>query len=52
MTADVQMALIGTTMLFYGIMWMAVNIHNDKKTFNVVFVLCGLVQMITICMIG
>jgi hypothetical protein len=50
--AEIQMALIGTMMLFYAIMWIAVNLQNDKKTFNVMFILYGLMQMITICMIG
>lgn len=51
-TAELQLAFIGTTMLFYGIQWIAVNLMNDKKSYNLTFIACGLLQFITIALIS
>lgn len=47
MTVELQSAFIGTFILLYGIQWVAVNLENDKKLYNITFILCGLMQLIT-----
>lgn len=50
-TAEIQMVLIGATMLLYGIQWIAVNLEEDKKLYNFIWTCCIMLQFITIGLI-
>ena len=51
-TAEIQMGLIGATMLLYGIQWIAVNLEEDKKLYNFIWACCIILQFVTIGLIN
>ena len=51
-TAELQLAFIGTTMLLYSIQWLAVNLEEDKKLYNVIWACCIILQFVTIGLIN
>lgn len=51
-TAELQLTFIGTTMLLYGIQWIAINLEEDKKLYNLIYVCCMILQFVTIGLIN